>query len=272
MPVHDWTRVISGNFHDFHEAWIAELRKLLNTDVLPREFYALSEQRAAGREPDVLTLETREDVDSTNESGEAPDGGVMTLTRSAVLRNAVQDAPRVEFIEESDPEFYAGRANRLAIYHANGDRLVAYIEVVSPGNKDRQSAVDEFLAKLDEALEAGCHLLVIDILPPGKYDPRGIHAAYWEDRTETPHAVNDERPLGLSAYRAMRQNGVFCPTAYFQRVKIGEPLPDMPLFLTPDDYVYVPLEATYLEAWRGVPKYWQEVVEGIREHDYPDRT
>ena len=27
MPIHDWTRVKAGTFHDFHLAWIAEMRK-----------------------------------------------------------------------------------------------------------------------------------------------------------------------------------------------------------------------------------------------------
>lgn len=29
MPVHDWTIVDAGTFHDFHLAWIAEMRKMI---------------------------------------------------------------------------------------------------------------------------------------------------------------------------------------------------------------------------------------------------
>ncbi len=36
----------------------------------------------------------------------------------------------------------------------------------------------------------------------------------------------------------------------------------MPLFLNPDRYVNVPLEATYLAAYRGMPAFWREVLEG----------
>jgi hypothetical protein len=35
MPVHDWTQVTAGTFHDFHKAWITELRNALNGGVLP---------------------------------------------------------------------------------------------------------------------------------------------------------------------------------------------------------------------------------------------
>ncbi len=35
MPFHDWTRVEPGIFHDFHLAWIGELRRALNSGLLP---------------------------------------------------------------------------------------------------------------------------------------------------------------------------------------------------------------------------------------------
>ena len=43
-------------------------------------------------------------------------------------------------------------------------------------------------------------------------------------------------------------------------VTVGDALPDMPLFLTPDVYVPVPLEATYQSAWDGMPAYWRDVL------------
>ena len=38
---------------------------------------------------------------------------------------------------------------------------------------------------------------------------------------------------------------------------------DMPLFLEPEIYVNVPLEATYQAAYRGVPQRWKNVLESI---------
>jgi hypothetical protein len=34
MPIHDWTRVDAGTFHDFHQAWITHLKETLNDGVL----------------------------------------------------------------------------------------------------------------------------------------------------------------------------------------------------------------------------------------------
>jgi len=45
MPIHDWTRVIAGVFHDFHNRWTTHLAESLNASVLPEGFYALSEQQ-----------------------------------------------------------------------------------------------------------------------------------------------------------------------------------------------------------------------------------
>ena len=52
-----------------------------------------------------------------------------------------------------------------------------------------------------------------------------------------------------------------CPTACFEPTAVGHVLIDMPVFLTPDVYINVPLEATYQEAWHGVPRRWKEVIE-----------
>jgi hypothetical protein len=44
MPIHDWTRVDEGIFHDFHHEWILTTRCALNDGRLPPEYYALAEQ------------------------------------------------------------------------------------------------------------------------------------------------------------------------------------------------------------------------------------
>jgi hypothetical protein len=56
MPVHGWTKVDDGIFHDFHCAWIIHLKESLNEGVLPDGYYAIAEQHARDRIPDVLKL------------------------------------------------------------------------------------------------------------------------------------------------------------------------------------------------------------------------
>ena len=249
MPVHDWARVIPGIFHDFHQRWIGALRDHLNAGLLPPEYYALAEQVAEGPQPDVVALESREGEDSAGWQASA--SGLIAV---------VDHPPQVKYTESQEREVYARSASRVGIYHASGDRVVGFIEIVSPGNKRLLYELRRFLNKLDESLQRGIHLLVIDVLPPGRHDPRGIHAEFWEMRSSESHGVSTEQPLGLSAYRADA-----APTADFEPLAVGDALPDMPIFLTPDHYVNVPLEATYLESWRGVPARWKPVLENRSE-------
>jgi hypothetical protein len=247
MPVHDWTRVVPGNFHDLHQVWIGAMRNALNDGRMPEGYYAMAEQVAEGPIPDVVALQA-----GTN--GATP-FYPETLDDRAVA--VLERPPKVRFTEEQERDIYADRADRVAIRHASGDRIVAYIEIVSPGNKHSPMALDKFVEKCNDALECGIHLLIIDILPPGKHDPKGIHAALWEYRYSESHGVTREEPLGLSSYRVDD-----VPRAYFQPLAVGQPLPDMPVFITPMHYVDVPLEQTYAEAYRGVPERWKRVIEG----------
>lgn len=253
MPVHDWTRVDAGVFHDFHQSWIIAIRNALNAGLLPSDFYAMAEQVTEGPIPDVVTLENF--AASVHEEGLAQ--GYSSDKDMGVA--VAEQPPQVRHTHGVDLELYTARATRVAIFHVSGDRVVAYIEIVSPGNKHSEMAIRSFTGKLANALQRGCHALVIDVHPPTPRDPRGIHARFWQDRfgDEKCPGVTPEQPLGLLAYRSD-----LAPTAYFEPFSVGDTLIDMPVFLTPDRYVNVPLAATYEEAWRGVPNRWKRVIEG----------
>jgi hypothetical protein len=60
--MHDWTEVPDGIFQAFHHGWIWAISDDLNSGRLPRDYYALPEQVAAGLGSDVLTLQDRRDV------------------------------------------------------------------------------------------------------------------------------------------------------------------------------------------------------------------
>jgi hypothetical protein len=243
MPIHDWTRVGAGTFHDFHLAWIAAIRDVLNNGVLPADYYAMAEQIAGHLGPDVLTLQAS---NGTSSSG----GG------QAGLIAAAEAAPRVRFTARSLMDEYVVKQRTLVIRHASDDRIVALIEIVSRGNKASQYALRSFLDKATEALHRGYHLLLLDLFPPGRRDPQGIHGAIWERVSDEPFTLPPDKPLTLAAYSAGEVK-----TAYVEPVAVGEPLADMPLFLEPDAYVTVPLEKTYQMAWHGVPQRWRSVLE-----------
>jgi hypothetical protein len=63
-------------------------------------------------------------------------------------------------------------------------------------------------------------------------------------------------PLTLVAYSAGPRK-----IAYIEPTAVGRELIEMPLFLTAEVYVNVPLETTYRAAYRGVPRKWREVLD-----------
>src|SRR5271156_4620235 len=56
MPMHDWTRVTAGTYHDFHCRWLADMTNRFNGGLLPDDHYAQMEQVMEGMTGDLLTL------------------------------------------------------------------------------------------------------------------------------------------------------------------------------------------------------------------------
>jgi hypothetical protein len=243
MPVHDWTRVSAGTFHDFHCCWIPEIRNRLNTGVLPPEYYAQVEQVAGEMDPDILMLRT---VPFPEEREESIEGGTAVAVAP----------PKVSFTGSIEMDTYAARARKLIIRHSSDDRIVGMVEIISPGNKASQYSFQKFVDKAVSALAQGYHLLLIDLFPPGPRDPEGIHCAVWGALGDDSYRAPLGKPLTLAAYSA----GLI-KKFYVEPLAVGDALTPMPVFLKSSTYVDVPLEETYQVAYRGVPRRWREVLE-----------
>ena len=98
MPIHDWTRVPSGLFHDFHQSWSIRIKDALNSGRLPQGVSALVEQRSGPLESDVLAIESH----ALRVPDPQGNGGVATLP-----------PPRTQIVRRSTKEIYAVRANRI---------------------------------------------------------------------------------------------------------------------------------------------------------------
>jgi Protein of unknown function (DUF4058) len=196
MPMHDWTRVEAGIYHDFHHSWVSEVARSLNRALPASSHYAMIE-----------------------------------------------------------PEARSYPSGSIAVRHVSGDRVVAIVEIVSPGNKSSKNGFTAFVQKACELLEHRVHLLFVDPFPPGPRDPNGVHGAIWDAVEDDSFRVPPARPLTLVAYECGPMT-----RAYIETIAVGEPLPDMPLFLEPEAHILVPLEATYRSAWDTVPARWQRVI------------
>jgi hypothetical protein len=246
MPIQDWTKVEAGIFHAFHHEWISELYRILNRGLLPPSYYALPEQIAAEFWPDVLTLQRR-GADDSEQASEESTAGTAT---------AVRTRPRARFMAETESGFYRRKKSSVVVRHVSDDRVVAIIEIVSPGNKSSQHAFEAFVDKACDLLEKRVHLLIIDPFPPGARDPNGIHAAIWEQFEGSAFELPAGQPLTLVAYECD-----VITRAYIEPAAAGQNLPDMPLFLRPNGCVMVPLQATYDSAYDTLPRRWRDVLE-----------
>ncbi len=241
MPIHDWSRVDPGVFHDFHQAWTIAIRNALNAGGLPPGFFAMAEQIIGGPIPDVVTLKRR----PTPAEAPQPGGGV-----------AVAEAPpRARFVTSVEEDLYARRANRIAVKHRLG-QVVAVIEIVSPGNKSGLHALRSFVEKAYELLRQGINLLVVDLFPRSPRDPQGIHKAIWDEIRDEPFELPADKPLTVAAYSAGLPM-----TAYVEPVAVGDPLPGLPIFLDAATYVPAPLETTYEATWATCPDALKEAAE-----------
>lgn len=166
--------------------------------------------------------------------------------------------PEIDAYDTED-RLYASKQNWIAVRQRSSDGTVALIYVVSPGDKRSILALPRLLEKVSAALAAKMNVMLLDLHPPTRHDPRGIHAAFWDyafgeatDFTEPPRAT-------LASYRVESETTV---TAYVEPISLGDSLRDLPLFLTPDWYVSVPLDETYRRAWNEFPERWKRVVLG----------
>ncbi|MDX1945409.1 MAG: DUF4058 family protein, partial [Pirellulaceae bacterium] len=215
----------------------------LNKGVLPRGYYALAEQVAGGRIPDVLTLQ---EIDNDRQIDDEPSGGTAVAT----------EPPRVSISVRMEQALYAVKSNRLAIRRGSSDRVVALVEIVSAGNKGSQRDFKAFVDKAADAYHQGINLLIIDLYPPTSRDPQGIHGAIWGELGGEPYLAPPGKPLTLASYVGEPEFA-----AYVEPIAVGDILPPMPLFLSPTHYVNVPLEESYLAAVAEIPDRAREPLE-----------
>jgi hypothetical protein len=247
MPVHDWGRVPAGIFHAFHHEWIADISRALNDGLLPPAYYALPEQMAGRFGPDVLALEQQIEESVESAPPAQADGGPVAL---------LDAPPKVRQTAEAEGDFYRRKQKQVTIRHVSGHRLVAMIEIVSPGNKSSRGALLDFVEKAADLLDRRIHLLIIDVQPRTPRDTNGIHGAIWREYAGEKYRAPADEPLTLVSYEAAT-----AVRAYIEPLPCGGVLTPMPLYLEPRGYLLVPLEETYTTAFAAMPRYWREALE-----------
>jgi hypothetical protein len=255
MAIHPWSRVDDGVFHHFHIGWIGGLSRVLNEGLLPRPYYAIAEPILGQTEPDVIALQARTGTSEREKRSDSP----ATMLHRESAQAAVALAPSEVTLEEFVPDPYVRKTRWIVIKDAwQGDGVVAVIELVSRGNKTSRARAEQFLRKTVGLLDRAIHVVLLDLHGHTKVVPRGFHVLIAEDLGHEASQPPADRPLAAVTYQVLETGGL---RAHFVPLRVGDPLPEMPVFLTPQDFIRLPLEATYNEAYRSVPWKFREELE-----------
>jgi len=213
-------------WESFHTTWASAIADVLNRDVLEAPYIALEQVHAgAALEIDVATWEEP-----------CAAGGTATATR-ILWRPAT--APIVV------PAHYPPSCT-VEIWSSEGGRtLVAAIELVSPGNKDRPAKRRLFAAKCATYLGRGVGLIVLDVVTTRQGN---LHNDTMEMLGADRAALLPDGEVYAAAYRPLNAPEGGRIECWPVSLAVGQPLPTLPLALTAEQCVPVDFEASYREA------------------------
>jgi Protein of unknown function (DUF4058) len=218
----------------FHHAWATGIAQQLNEGVLPPDYFAEPEISLGPQmEIDVATLEMAQPNDS--------DGGKAT---------AVWAPPRPTIAVNVD--FAHMDTIEVRVYQdLGGAELRAVIELVSPGNKDREGTRRTFAAKCAGYLQHGIGVVMVDVVTSRIAN---LHRELFDLLEVKSRRAAWKSSTGLYAV-AYRPVTVFKGPrveAWPERLALGKVLPVMPLWLSLDLCVPVGLEDSYLATCRSL--------------------
>ncbi len=131
----------------------------------------------------------------------------------------------------------------LVFENEGGTRLVAAIELVSPGNKDRVGHRQAFAVKCASYLCRGISLMVIDIVTSRR---ENLHNEIMQILGHGPtFALPAETTLYGVAYRPIVRDQNEQIEIWPVALEIGKPLPVLPLALNAEQCLPIDLEGTY---------------------------
>ena len=223
-------------WESFHSAWATYLASALN-ERLPPQFIATESRHAGGHlEIDVATFERPHSV-----APPPPTNGAGV----ALLAPAVWTPPTPG---QTMPAIFPDTFEVRVMSTRYGRVLVAAIELVSPGNKDRPDERTAFAAKCASYLHRGVSLIVVDLVTIHHFN---LHNELLRLMNADPGLqLPPEAHLYAVAYRPVlrekRPEIDLWPTTF----QLGGTLPLLPLRLTDDLFVPVDFEATYQETCR----------------------
>jgi hypothetical protein len=245
MPLHDHFHRPLAEIHDwesFHSQWGSCIAADLN-HRLPKRFLASAPQHlgpfvsADVAERELLTTDADEPLNGTPGKS-TENGGVAVAIEKAVYSPPVTTLS----MPMSFPEEYRVEVRDTL----RASRILAVIELVSPGNKDDNESREAFAGKCLSYLAKGMGLVVIDIVTERLANLHNWLVKLAKHDAKFEMAGNP--PIYTSAYRPVRRDKEDVIDLWMWPLAVGLVLPIVPLALKEFGTVPLDLEATYKEA------------------------
>jgi hypothetical protein len=215
----------------FHSAWVNTLVRHLNGHLLPRRYRAVPQVHLGPYvEADVATYD-REPLTPQPLSADSTNGGAA-WTSAEMVQTLEIDLPTQDVFEVRIHDEERGR------------RLVAAVELVSPGNKDRAESRQAFVTKCAAYLQEQVNLLIVDAVTSRRAN---FHRELLEqfDKVKPSRADGD---LYCVSYRNRNEHNKWQVDFWPYALTINAPLPIVPLWLAADFHVPLDLEKAYVES------------------------
>lgn len=241
MPLRDHFHGLLGDrfeWESFHGGWVGNVVRRLNAQRLPWRYRsALQVHLGALIEADVATFEQEQTFgeESINGGNGANGGGVATALWAPPMaaQTVAVDLPAQDVFE-------------VRVYDdQRGRRLVAAIEFVSPGNKDRPENRRAFAIKCAAYLQQRVSVIVVDVVTERHANLHVELMDLLEQTVAAPWPADQE--LYAVAYRTAKENNAWRLDLWPQALALGQPLPTLPLWLASNLAVPLELEITYEE-------------------------
>lgn len=221
------------HWESFHAAWAGALADSLNEEWLPEGYFAEEQVHPSARvEIDVATFEESQSSQSSQ------NGGPVAILPAKVW---TPPAPTMTL-----PIEFPDRFEVHILRTEGGPTLVAAIELVSPGNKDRSEHRRAFTTKCASYLYQGISLAIIDIVTTRQAN---LHDELMQLlTTDQSFALPPSTPLYAVAYRPGRRGESDLIDIWPEVLSLGRRLPVLPLAISTEHCVPLDFEATYSDA------------------------
>jgi hypothetical protein len=220
-------------WESFYSSWATKLADALTERWLPPNYIAEEHAHLGPSvEIDVATFE-REGAAARPEEG----GGVSTVGREVWSPPAADGVLPAVF-----PETFEVRVLSMD----TGPRLVAAIELISPGNKDRPAERRACATKCASYLHQGISVILVDIVTNRRANLHNEFLRILEvgDALQLPPDLS----LYAVAYQPLRRGARDEIDVWRFPLALGQALPTLPLGLRADLVIPVDFEAAYAEA------------------------